>query len=96
MLIPLQLITKAVVYSIKFVCLSLEWKEHLLKSYLLSDHCGPVALLCIEYKVPLCCLAFVFPDIVSLCSPGWPQAHGNVPATASQMLGWQIGTTMLG
>lgn len=24
---------------------------------------------------------------VSLCSPGWPQAHGNVPATVSQMLG---------
>lgn len=57
---PPRFIAKAVVHGVKFVCPSLAWKEHLLKSFLVSDYCAPVALLFIECKVSFFCQFDIF------------------------------------
>lgn len=40
------------------------------------------------------CLVVLFCDRVSLCSPGWPQIHGNPSASAFWVLGLQALATM--
>ena len=54
--------------------------------------CLIVLLLLFFVSVCVCCVVLSCPG--TLCKPGWPQTHRDLPASASQVLGLKVCTTI--